>query len=209
MQRALISAGSRGYASAAATKMVKTPVPLFGVEGRYTSALFSAASKQQKLDAVESDLKKLSNAIETDTKFRDFLYNPLANLSQKKDILNQTLKGKLGASDLTINLVNVMTETRRLKYLNSVAKSYIRMMELTRGELECTVITAKPITEEAIRKEIEGSLKGFTKNKLKIKMKVDPSILGGMVIDFSGENYIDMSIRSKVKLYSELIQQAI
>lgn len=189
--------------------MVKTPVPLFGVEGRYTSALFSAASKQQKLDAVESDLKKLSSAIETDSKFRDFLYNPLANLAQKKDILNQTLKGKLGVNDLTINLVNVMTETRRLKYLNAVAKSFIRMMELSRGELECTVITAKPITEDAIKKEIEGSLKGFTKNKLKIKMKVDPSILGGMVIDFGGENYIDMSIRSKVKLYSELIQQGI
>lgn len=209
MQRALVLAGSRGYATAAATKMVKTPIPLFGVEGRYTSALFSAASKQQKLDAVENDLKKLTNAIETDTKFRDFLYNPLANLAQKKDILNQTLKGKLGVSDLTINLVNVMTETRRLKYLNAVAKSYIRMMELSRGELECTVITAKPITEEAIKKEIEGSLKGFTKSKLKIKMKIDPSILGGMVIDFGGENYIDMSIRSKVKLYSELIQQGI
>lgn len=208
MQRAA-AVVSRGYATAAASKMVKTPVPLFGVDGKYTAALFSAASKQQKLDAVESDLRKLSVAIETDTKFRDFLLNPLANLNMKKDILTQTLKGKLGVCDLTINLVNVMTESRRLKYLNAVSKSFIRMMELTRGEIQCTVITAKPVTEDALKKEIEGSLKGFTKNKLKIKMKVDPSILGGMVIDFGGEHYIDMSIRSKVKMYSDLIQQAI
>ena len=68
---------------------------------------------------------------------------------------------------------------------------------------------SKTITEDAMKKEIEASLKRFTKNKLKIKMKVDPSILGGMIINFGGEHYIDMSIRSKVKMYSELIQQAI
>lgn len=200
---------SRGYATAAATKMVKTPVPLFGVEGRYTAALFSAASKQQQLDVVETDLRKLTKVIETDTKFRDFLYNPLANLALKKDILQQTLRGKLGVCDLTINLVNVMTESRRLKYLNGVAKNYVRMMQLTRGEVQCTVTTAKPITEDALKKEIEGSLKGFTKNKLNIQMKVDPTIIGGMVIDFGGEHYIDMSIRSKVKMYSDLLQQGI
>ena len=76
----------------------------------------SAASKQKQLDVVESDMKKLSNAIENDTKFRDFLYNPLANLAQKQDILQQTLKGKLGSSELTVNLVNVMTQGRRLKF---------------------------------------------------------------------------------------------
>lgn len=200
---------TRGYATATASKMVKTPIPLFGVEGRYTTALFSAASKQQQLDAVETDLKKLSKVIESDTKFRDFLYNPLANLAHKKDILQQTLRSKLGVCDLTINLVNVMTESRRLKYLNPVAKSYIRMMELTRGEKQCMVTTAKPFTEDALRKELEASLKGFTKNKLNIQMKVDPTILGGMIIDFSGEHYIDMSIRSKIKMYSDLLQQGI
>ena len=32
------------------TTLVTPPVPVFGLEGRYASALFSAASKQNKLD---------------------------------------------------------------------------------------------------------------------------------------------------------------
>ncbi|KAI1287387.1 ATP synthase subunit O, mitochondrial [Halotydeus destructor] len=210
MQRALsVPAMATRSFSSQATKLVKPPVALFGIEGRYTTALYSAASKNNKLDAVEKDLRAISSTIDKDSKFRDFLMNPLVNVTQKKQILKETLTSKLGVSDVTVNLINVMTENRRLKFLPAVAKSYIKVMETARGELECTVTTAKPLTEDAVKKDLEAALKGFTKNKLKIHMKVDPAIIGGMVIDFGGEHYVDMSIRSKVKMYTELIQQAV
>jgi F-type H+-transporting ATPase subunit O len=56
---------------------VKTPVPLFGIEGRYASALYSAASKQNKLEVVDNDLKKLIEFTQKDIKFKDLLSNPL------------------------------------------------------------------------------------------------------------------------------------
>lgn len=36
------------------------PIQVYGVEGRYATALFSAASKQKKLDQVEQELVKVS-----------------------------------------------------------------------------------------------------------------------------------------------------
>jgi len=206
MLRGLVIA--RSFATPASA-LVKPPVGLFGVEGRYTTALYSAASKNKKLDAVEKDLRKVSAALENDIKFKEFLYNPLVQKNLKNEILNQTLTGKLGATDLTVNLIQAMVENGRVKYLPAVIKQYIRVMEVSRGELEVTVITAKPLTEEAVKKELEGALKGFTKNTLKIKMSVDPSIIGGLIVDFGGEHYIDMSIRSKIKLYTDLVQQPV
>lgn len=38
---------------------MKAPVQLFSMEGRYATALYSAATKQQKLEKVEEDLKKI------------------------------------------------------------------------------------------------------------------------------------------------------
>ena len=71
-------------ASAAATsKMVKPPVPMFGVDGRYASALYSAASKKNKLEAVDKNLKTLLELQQKDEKFRDFLINPLIKVSQR------------------------------------------------------------------------------------------------------------------------------
>lgn len=206
MHRALIL--SRAF-STPASNLVKPPIGLFGVEGRYTTALWSAAAKNKKLEACEQDLKKISTTLETDAKFRDFLMNPLMNKGRKNEIIAQTLTSKLGANELTVNLIKVLVENGRVKFLPAVIKQYLRVMEMSRGEVEVTVITAKPLTEEAIRKELESSLKGFTKNTLKIKMAVDPAIIGGIVVDFGGEHYIDMSIRSKIKLYSDLVQQPV
>jgi len=36
--------------------LLQPPVQVFGLEGRYATALFSAASKQKTLDVVEKDL---------------------------------------------------------------------------------------------------------------------------------------------------------
>ena len=38
--------------------MLQPSLQVFGLEGRYATALFSAASKQKSLDAVEKDLVK-------------------------------------------------------------------------------------------------------------------------------------------------------
>lgn len=36
------------------------PIQVYGVEGRYATALFSAASKQNKLDQMEQELGKVA-----------------------------------------------------------------------------------------------------------------------------------------------------
>ena len=42
---------------------IQPPIHLFGVEGRYAHALFSAASKEKKLDVVEKELKQFQVGI--------------------------------------------------------------------------------------------------------------------------------------------------
>lgn len=74
---AQLAKSSLSTQTAAASKMVKPPVPMFGVDGRYATALYSAASKKNKLDAVDKNLKTLLGLQQKDTKFREFLINPL------------------------------------------------------------------------------------------------------------------------------------
>lgn len=59
------------------SKLVKPPVPIFGIDGRYATALYSAASKKGKLQEVDQNIKKLLELNENDVKFHDFLMNPL------------------------------------------------------------------------------------------------------------------------------------
>lgn len=189
-------------ASKIVSKLVKPPISLYGVEGRYVNALYSAAFKNDKLDAVEGDLKKLSALYKTDSKFKDFMINPLVSPAQKSLVFAGELKNKLKLNDLSVTFLSAVSENRRLKLIPEIQAAYNQIMMAVRKELPCKVISAKPLTD-AKKKEVEDSLKSFTTKRLIIEYATDPSILGGLIVDFNGEHYIDMSVKSKVRLYSD------
>lgn len=189
-------------ASKIVSKMIHPPISLYGVEGRYVNALYSAAMKNNKLEAVEGDLKKLAGLYKTDPKFKEFMVNPLVSPVQKSQIFESDLKNKLKLTDISVKFLSVMSENRRLAHLPVVESSFQQIMSAVRNELPCKIISAKPLSD-ARKKEVEESIKTFTNKKLIIEYETDPSLLGGLIVDFNGEHYIDMSVKSRVRVYSQ------
>jgi F-type H+-transporting ATPase subunit O len=137
--------------------MVKPPVQVFGLEGRYACALFSAASKQKSLDAVEKDLIALQTSMQSNPNFRDMLINPTIKRSLKASALKDAAK-TINWAPATVNLLELMAENGRLKKLNTVINHYRLIMSAHRGEVICEVTTAKPL-DNSQRKDLENSLK--------------------------------------------------
>jgi len=187
--------------------LVRTPVPVYGIEGRYAAALYSAASKNSALEAVEKDLVTITSTLNTDPRLAEFLEDPSINKNTKLDGLSGVC-AKLGVNDLSKNLLLSLAENNRIGYITAVASSYSTVMAATRGEVACTVTTAKAL-DEAMAKEVEATLGGFLKagEKALISYKVDPAIIGGMVVSI-GDKFCDMSMSSKLNKYSELIKGA-
>lgn len=192
-------------ASKVVSKLVKPPISLFGLEGRYVNALYSAASKTNSLAPVEGDLKKIADLYKNDAKFKEFMISPIINPGQKTNVFENNLKTKLKLNDITVNLLSAMAENRRLAKFPDVQRSFHQIMSAVRGELPCTITSAKPLPENK-KKDIEESLKNFTSKKLLLEYAVDPTMIGGLIVDFNGEHYIDMSVKSKIRLYSESIK---
>lgn len=190
-------------ASNIVSKLVKPPISLYGIDGRYVNALYSAASKHNKLDAVEGDLKKLAELYKTDHKFKDYMINPLISPFQKSQLFENQLKKKLNLNDLSVKFLSVVSENRRLKFIPQVQAAFHQIMMAVRNEIPCSIVSAKPLPD-AKKKEIEDSLKAFTSKRLLISYSIDPTLLGGLVVDFNGENYIDMSVKTRVRTYSKI-----
>ena len=113
----------------------------------------------------------------------------------------------------------------RVGYIDAVVNSFATLMAAHRGEVVCTVTTAKPLAKD-MAAEVEGALKGFLKanEKALITYAIDPSIVGGMVsvknfgcftnyffllqVVSIGDKFCDMSMSSKLNKYSELIKGA-
>lgn len=67
-------------------QLVKPPIQVFGIEGRYATALYSAASKKKTLEAVEKDLIKFQASFKSDAKLREYIENPLIKRSQNPKV---------------------------------------------------------------------------------------------------------------------------
>lgn len=141
----------------ALNQMVKTPVQVFGLEGRYATALYSAASKQKQLDAVEKDLVQLQGAMKKNIKLRDTITSPIINKKHMATTLAEASKSANFASS-TSNLLSLLAENGKLKKIDSVINLFRTIMAAHRGEVVCKVVTAKPL-DNSQRKQLEDVLK--------------------------------------------------
>ncbi|KAI5106919.1 ATP synthase subunit O, mitochondrial, partial [Silurus meridionalis] len=181
------------------------PIQVYGVEGRYATALYSAASKQKNLDKVEQELGRVNSLIK-DPKLSSIVLNPhiKRNIKQKtfNDVLN---KAKL--SPITINFINVLADNGRLSLTSDVISAFGKMMSAHRGEVTCSVTTAQPLDEASLA-ELKVALNGFLAKgeSIKLETKSDPSILGGMIVSI-GDKYADMSTKTKIQKLTKLIKE--
>ncbi|CAL8147538.1 unnamed protein product [Orchesella dallaii] len=200
---------ARGFStSTASQQLAKAPIQLFGINGRYATALYSAASKQKQLDQVESDLRDLHGRLKQRGQLLDQLLNPSLKRGQKREVIVSAL-AQTKASKLTANLLSLLADNGRLAHLEGIAASYFTIMSAHRGEIECEVTSAKPL-DGPLQQELEAALKAFIKpgQSIKIKTTIDPTILGGLIVSI-GDKYVDMSTSAKIKKYTDLIQAAI
>ncbi|XP_041928560.1 ATP synthase subunit O, mitochondrial [Alosa sapidissima] len=187
------------------SKLIKAPIQVYGVEGRYATALFSAASKQKKLDQVEQELVHVASIIK-DPKMSSIVFNPHVKRSIKQKAFGDALT-KANASAITINLINVMADNGRLPLTPDVISAFGKMMSAHRGEVTCSVTTAQPL-DEANLADLKVALNGFLAKgeTIKLETKSDPSILGGMIVSI-GDKYVDMSTKTKVQKLTKLIRE--
>lgn len=143
--------------------------------------------------------------MKTDTKLVDFVKDPSIKRRDKVEAF-KAIGSKVNVNPATANLLTLLAENGRLAKINQIINLYKIIMSANRGEVVCEVVTAKPLDADT-KGKLESALKGFLKKGQTILLtaKVDPTIIGGMVVSI-GDKYVDMSVASKIKKYTDLIQ---
>ncbi|EUB61766.1 ATP synthase subunit O, mitochondrial [Echinococcus granulosus] len=194
--------------SVASRAIIRPPTQYFGVDGRYATALYSAAIKSKNLEIVEKDLLKLKNTLATDAKLSHFCHDPTIKRHVKVQAFSNVLN-KLGLSSQAFNMLQLLAQNGRLDILSKVLTTFEQIMVSHRGEVSCVVTTAKPL-DRATERELTGALEKFLEagQKLHLSLKVDPELIGGMVVSI-GDKYIDMSILRKLRFYKAILEQPV
>lgn len=165
------------------------------LQGRYASALFDLASEKGFVTAVESDLDKLGEAIVQSPDLAALIRNPQISRDAAAKSMDG-VSGVLGLSDLTKNFIAVLAGNRRLSALPEIVRAFATIAAAQRGEVTAEVTSAHALSDDQIT-QLAAKLKAREGREIKIKTKVDPEVLGGLVVKI-GSRQIDSSIRTRL-----------
>jgi F-type H+-transporting ATPase subunit delta len=168
---------------------------LTGVAERYASALFELAKEQGQQAAVEQDLKNFQGLLDQSEDLRHMVTSPVFTAEQQSKAI-ALIAAKSGISVLTSNFFKVLAANRRLFATSDVIKSYRAIAARARGEVAAEVSSAQPLTDVQIQ-ALKDQLRGTVGKDVTITAKVDPSLLGGLVVKV-GSKMIDSSLRTKL-----------
>ncbi|XP_063676832.1 ATP synthase subunit O, mitochondrial-like [Bolinopsis microptera] len=181
-----------------ASEFIRGPVQVFGIEGRYAHALYSAATKAGSADAIESQLNSLQGAIDSVSGVKEYLTLPVCSKEEKKSTLGGAFD-EAGIDPLIGNMVSTMIDNKRSANISGVVGAFNTIMAAQRGEVPCKVTSAAPLSDEHLD-SLKGALGSFLKpnEKLLLDTATDASLIGGMVVEI-GDKRVDMSTASKIK----------
>ena len=166
-----------------------------GLSGRYAHALFDLARDAGSVDLVSTDLGSLRRAMQASSDLRRLVRSPVFSAQDQAKALKAVLE-KMGANALTAKFVLLLAQKRRLTVLPQIIQAYEHLIAASRGETEADVTAARTLSDAEIA-ELKSVLKTGLGKEPRLNCKVDPTLLGGLVVKV-GSRMIDSSLRTKL-----------
>jgi len=205
----------------AATRSARIARPLVRsassiVAPKYSQALYNAAlaASPQTLTKVQTELHTISTTIKATPTLSAFISNPALSSSDRAagiQALVAEVSKKGPVSDITKNLFTVLSENGRLAETQAIIDGFSELVSKYKGELDVVVTSSAPLPKDVLTR-LETALKSSKAAQeaktLKVTNKVNPSVMGGIIVDF-GDKTIDLSVASQVNRLNSLLTQSV
>ncbi len=165
------------------------------LSGRYATALFDLARDGKAIDSVGKSLESLKLALAQSQDFAALTTNPLLTRSATTKGVAAVAKA-MKLDKITSNFLGVLAQNRRLAELGKVIAAYNSLASAHRGEATAEVTSAHKLDAAQVT-ALKKQLKTKVGRDVAVTQKVDPEILGGLIVRI-GSQMIDSSIRTRL-----------
>jgi len=169
--------------------------PVSGVAERYAGSLYELAVEAGSVSKVETDLKSFQRLLDSSSDLTRMIRSPVFSAEDQLKAIS-AVADKAGIKGLVGNFLRVVASNRRLFAVPAMIDAFLRIAAEGRGEVAAEVTSAHPLSA-AQEAELKATLKGVAGKDVGITVKVDPSLLGGLVVKL-GSRQIDTSLKTKL-----------
>ena len=143
---------------------------------------------------MRDDLSDLAAAVESVEELRALLENPEVDSRVKGDVLQQVAQG---ADELVVNFVRLLAEKGRAAEIAEIAQEFEALAAAEEQVLDVELTTAEQLSDEEFGRLI-GRIEAAAGRKVQAKRKVDPDLIGGIVLQ-AGSMRLDASVRGRLE----------
>ena len=176
-----------------------------GVSGRYATALFELARDEKSIDAVKADLDRFDALLGESADLTRLVRSPVFSAEAQSKALAAVLD-KAGIYGTSANLLKVLTANRRLFAVTDVFRAFRALVAKFKGEVTAEVTVAETLSDKNLD-ALKAELKSVTGKDVTLNVKVDPSIIGGLVVKL-GSRMVDSSLRTKLNSIKHAMKEA-
>ncbi len=160
----------------------------------YGRALFEAAEDHDKLDSVREQVGQFADALNDNRDLSVFFFSPYFSTEEKKDGLGKVLDG---AEDIVRNFLELLIEKHRMPAIHRIRREYDALWEEANKLLPVEVTSAIELDRQTVE-QIGEKIGERTGRRVQLESKVDPDILGGIVVRV-GDRILDASIANRLE----------
>lgn len=172
------------------------------VSNVYGDALFELATEESKVDALKEEAEGILLTIKENPEFSQMMNHPKINKEEKLEIIESIFKGRV--SDEMVGLLRMLEEKGHIGDVQAVLTYFINRVFEYKNIGRAVVSTPTELTEGQKADVMKRLLETTSYVSFEVDYKVDPELIGGMVIRI-GDRVVDSSIKTQIlKLQREL-----
>lgn len=171
------------------------------VARRYAQAFFAIAQEKNMVDNLEAELKAVVDVINENEDMKRLIEHQLVSPEEKKAVINKVFSEEV--SELTVNFLNVITEKYRAAYIPAIYEEFVSYANESRNMVDAEV-KAPVALSDADLENLKDKLAAATGMSVRIHSKVDPSLIGGVMVRI-GDKVIDGSLSGKLDRLKDVL----
>jgi F-type H+-transporting ATPase subunit delta len=164
------------------------------VARHYAEVLFDIGERHAQHESLAAAFEEWVRALAEEPRLRIFLETPKVGVPEKQALLRRLLEGR--APPLFLNFLLVVLQKRRQRLYTLIASHYRALVEAKLGHLHVQVTTAQE-PDERFERQIGDLLSDKLGQRVIPHVRVDPAILGGIIVRY-GDRVMDGSVRRRL-----------
>ena len=176
-----------------------------GAGNVYGEALYDLAKAENLSDSILQELTVLEQSFAEAPDFLRLLASPNLNKQERCAVLEESLRSRV--HPYVLNFLKILTERGYARQFPDCVKAYREHYNADNGILPVTAVTAVALSREQMDR-LTGKLSQLTGKTVALINRIDPAVLGGIRLDYSGKR-LDDTVQHRLAAIRETLKNTV